>query len=141
MDTKFENNQVVLTIDKRDYSEGFVARAIEFALQNGLADKHNEKHKGEISISVQTPVGRLTSRPMVETNTYLGFWTDWVVDGEFIALSTSEYQKEENVFVTHDYADFSEDSPTRSTTHYFDKKNKTDVESVLRILRTANTSE
>jgi hypothetical protein len=135
MDKNLKNNQVILTVNGHTYSEGFVARAIEFALKNGLVDQYDVNYKGEFSMAIQTPVGQIISRPMVETDSYLGFWTDWLVDGEFVALSTSEYQKEENVFVTHEYADFSEDSPSRSITHYFDREGMTDAESVLRLLR------
>jgi len=102
---------------------------------SGLTDERNESVNEEISLAIHTPAGPITSRPMVETDHYLGFWTDWLVDGEHIALATSEYQTEEKVFVTHEYADFSEDSPTRSITHYFNKEGESNAESVLCLLR------
>lgn len=134
MDTDFGEGQVTLTVKEGTYSAGFVERAIAFALANGLTDQRDEKKSGELQISIHTSVGPMMARPMTDNDSYPGFWLDWEVNGEYIALSTSEYHADEGIFVTHEYADFSEDSPTKSTTHYFAEKNITDVDAVLQRL-------
>jgi len=134
MDKKFAEGQVTLTTGNGTWSAGFVERAIAFALKHGLTDEHNESKSNDFSMAVHTIVGPIVSRTITDTS-YPGFWVDWEVDGEYIALSTSEYQADEGVFVTHEYADLSEDSPTVSKTHYFAEQSVTDAKTVLERLR------
>jgi len=135
MEKKFANNQVTLTTDRGKFSEDFVKRAVAFALEHGLQDDGKKETKGSFILTVHTPIGPILARPMADVENYPGFWVDWEVDGEYIALSTSEYQVEKGVFVTHEYADFSDDSPSNSVIHYYDKEDAIDAKSVLQLLR------
>jgi len=137
MSNKFTEGQITLTTKSGTYSAGFIEQAIAFALANGLTDQQNENNPSEFSVTIHTPVGPIISRP-TDVQAFPGFCIDWEVDGEYIPLSTSEYQIEAGVFATHVYADFGDDSPTRSTKHYFDVEIKSDVKSVMRLLQIEN---
>ena len=134
MDNLFPEGQVTLTTKEGTYSAEFIERAIAFALKGGLTDQQEQVKTGEFNVTVYTPVGPIIAKPITEPD-FPGFYVDWEVDGEPIALSTSEYQAEDDVFVVHQYADFSEDTPTESTTYYFAERNITGVKTVLERLR------
>jgi len=132
----FPNGQITLTTSKGTFSAEFVERAIAFALENGFADKDEQNKVNEFSVAVNTKAGFIVSRPIAGVaQAFPGFYIDWEVDGEPIALVTSEYQAEESVFVTHVYEDFSDDSPSRSVTHYYKNEDTSDTENVLQLFR------